>query len=121
MKARATSDDAFRRLIDRFIGFYSDNLLNSYWGESVTFDKDNTFDVTMAFQGLDQQQAQSVWQPFNEWIAASPADFIVHAPFAVHAIPAQQCWSADYVKHNEPSRGAFDQRPGAPERQYLVC
>jgi len=115
LKARASSDDAFRRLIDRFIGFYSDNLLNAYWGESVTFDKDNTFDVTMAFQGLDQQQAQTIWQPFNEWIAASPADFIVVAPFAVHAMPAQRYWSADYVKHNEPTRGSFDQRPGAPE------
>jgi FAD/FMN-containing dehydrogenase len=115
MKARASSDDAFRRLIDRFIGFYSDNLLNAHWGESVTFGKDNVFDVTLAFQGLDQQQVQSVWQPFNEWIAASPADFIVDAPFAIHAMPAQQYWSAEYVKHNEPARGSFDRRPGAPE------
>jgi FAD/FMN-containing dehydrogenase len=115
MKTRAGSDDAFRRLIDRFIGFYSDRLLNAHWGESVSFRKDNTLDITMAFQGFDRQQAQTVWQPFNEWITASPGDFIVDAPFAVHAIPAQRYWSAGYTKQNEPGRGSFDQRPGAPD------
>jgi hypothetical protein len=115
MKTRASSDDAFRRLIDQFIGFYNESLLNAHWGESVSFRKDNTLDITMAFQGLDRQQAQTVWQPFNEWITASPGDFIVDASFAVHAIPAQQYWSAGYTKQNEPGRGSFDQRPGAPD------
>jgi FAD/FMN-containing dehydrogenase len=115
MKIRAVSDDAFRRLIERFIGFYSDNLFNVYWGESVSFRKDNTLDITMAFQGLDRQQAQTVWQPFNEWITASRGDFVVDAPFAVNTIPAQQYWSAGYTKQNEPGRGSFDQRPGVPD------
>jgi hypothetical protein len=39
--------------------FYGESLLNPHWGESVAFGKDNSLDVTMAFQGVDQQQAQS--------------------------------------------------------------
>jgi FAD/FMN-containing dehydrogenase len=60
MKVKAASDAAFRRLIGRFIGFYNDGLLNPHWGEGVAFGADNTFAATMAFQGLDQQQAQKV-------------------------------------------------------------
>jgi FAD/FMN-containing dehydrogenase len=115
MKIRAGSDAAFRRLIDRFVGFYRNNLLNAHWGESAAFGKENTLDVTMAFQGLDQQQAQTVWRPFTDWIAASPGDFTVGGPFAAHGKSAQDYWSAEYVKKNEPNRASFDQRPDAPE------
>ncbi len=94
MKIRAASDAAFRRLIDQFVGFYRDRLLNALWGESIAFGKDNTLDVTMSFQGLDQQQSQSVWQPFNDWITTSPSEFTVSAPFEVHGMPAQEYWSA---------------------------
>lgn len=69
----------------------------------------------MAFQALDQRQAQSVWQPFNDWIAASSSDFTVSVPFAVRGMPAQEYWSAEYVKRHQPDRGSFDPRPGAPE------
>jgi hypothetical protein len=115
MKIKAGSGATFQRLIDRFLSFYRDSLLNAHWGESVAFGKDNTIDVTMAFQGLDQEQAQSVWQPFNDWVTASLSDFTVSAPFAVHSMPAQEYWSAGYVKRNQPDRGSFDQRQGAPE------
>jgi FAD/FMN-containing dehydrogenase len=32
---RASSDDAYRNLIRKFIGFYRDNLFNDHWGEQV--------------------------------------------------------------------------------------
>ena len=115
MKIGAASDMAFRRLIDRFLSFYRDVLLNPHWGESVAFGRDNTLEIAMAFQGLDQQQAEAAWRPFIDWIAASPRDFAVAAPFAADAYPARDYWSADYVKKNKPDRGSFDQRQGAPE------
>jgi hypothetical protein len=58
---------------------------------------------------------QSDWQAFNDWITTSPSDYTVSAPFAVHGLPAQDYWSAAYAKQNQPDRGSFDQRPGAPE------
>ncbi len=115
IKVKAATDEAFRRLIDHFVDFYGGSLLNPHWGESVTFGKDNTFDITMAFQGIDERQVQSTWQPFNNWIAATPADFAVAAQFAIHAVPGRDYWNADYVKKNQPDRGSFDQRLGAPQ------
>src|SRR5690348_11465225 len=61
---KASSDDAFRKLIERFVAFYRESLFNPTWGESVTFRPGNVFEVTMVFQGIDQDRAASVWKPF---------------------------------------------------------
>jgi FAD/FMN-containing dehydrogenase len=112
---KATSDQAYRRLIEQFIGFYRDNLLNAHWGESVTFGADNTFAASMVFQGLDRQQAADAWRPFVDWIAASPDDFTVMSPFGFSAMAARNWWSAENLKRNPHRRGFFDERPDAPE------
>ena len=36
-KVKAQSDTAIRRLVDRFVGFYSDNLFNPHPGKGVRF------------------------------------------------------------------------------------
>ena len=115
LKVTATSDAAFQRLIARFFSYYSESLLNAHWGESVVFGADNTFEVSMAVQGLDRQQAKSAWSPFIDWINASPQDFTVTSPFRVHIGPAQDYWNAAYLKKNRPDRVFFDERPGAPD------
>ena len=68
---RAASDAIFRRLIGQFVEFYAESLLNPHWGDIVTFQRDNNLVVRMAFQGIDRQQAQAVWQPFLGGVAAS--------------------------------------------------
>ena len=70
-KLRAQSDDAFRRLLDRFFEFYATNLYNPHWGEQVRIGSDNTLEISMVCQGLDPQQAQQTWQPFFAWISAA--------------------------------------------------
>ncbi len=110
---KAASDAAFRRLVGRFVSFYSDSLFNAHWGESVAFGADNTFAVSMQFQGMDGAQAVNVWQPFFDWIAGSPRDFAITAPIAIHGIPARDKWNAEFLKKNEPGRVFPDQRPGA--------
>ena len=75
---KARSDEAFRKLIARFVSFYTDNLLNPTWGEQVHFAPDNTFEISMSSLGLDGQSAQAVWKPFFEWIRASPNDYVDH-------------------------------------------
>jgi FAD/FMN-containing dehydrogenase len=112
---KANSDQAFGRLIERFIGFYRDNLLNAHWGESVTFGADNTFVASMVFQGLEQQQARDAWRPFIDWVAAAPGDFSVTSPFGASVMAARNWWSVEYLKQNVHGRGFFDDRPGAAE------
>src|SRR5215468_3309323 len=70
----ALSDAAFRRLVSRLIAFYADNLFNPQWGEIITLRPGNQMDIRMAFQGLDQPQAEAIWRPFFDWVVAAIPD-----------------------------------------------
>ena len=109
---KAGSDAAFRRLIDKFIAFYADSLFNSHWGEQASFNPDNVLKIGMVFQGLTQQQAAAVWQPFLDWLSAAAQDFkLVSAPLIV-ALPAQHFWDPAYLQ-KLPGAVIADDRPGA--------
>jgi hypothetical protein len=106
---KAQSDDAFRRLIARFFTFYREALFNPHWGEQVAFRPDNILKLSMVSQGLDNAQLNAVWQPFFDWVAASPQDFSFTRPRTVIAFPARRFWDVGA----NPGLVA-DQRPGAP-------
>src|SRR5208283_1621995 len=56
---RATSDDAYRRLIGKIVEFYAQALFNPHWGEQITFAPNGVLIISTVFQGLDQQQAEA--------------------------------------------------------------
>ncbi|HTW35101.1 MAG TPA: FAD-binding oxidoreductase [Rhizomicrobium sp.] len=109
-KIKATSDEAFRKLIAGFLAFYADNLLNPHWGEQVSVNPDNTFEISMVSQGVDMQQSKAVWQSFYDWVAAAPQDFAVADPLGSIAIPARLWWDVE----RNPSM-IRDPRPGVPK------
>jgi FAD/FMN-containing dehydrogenase len=112
MTIKAASDVAFRSLIGRIVSFYSDSLLNPHWGEQIAFRPGNVLAIAMVFQGLDQQQVETIWRPFLDWMAASPDDFsIVSAPWVV-AVPARRFWDPGFLKE-VPGVVLADDRPGA--------
>ena len=114
MTIKAASDVAFRRLIGRVVSFYSESLFNPHWGEQIVFRPGNVLAIAMVFQGLDQQQAETIWRPFLDWLAGSPQDFsIVSAPWIV-AVPARRFWDPGFLKE-VPGVVLADDRPGAPE------
>ena len=110
----AFSDTAFRRLIGQFIDFYADNLFNPHWGEIVNLRLDNRLEIRMVFQGLDQQQAQTVWQPFFHWVNGSPQDFTYQLTPRTIAAPARNLWDPVFLKQHFPGGVLSDDRPGAP-------
>ena len=112
---KAASDAAFRRLIEQFITFYSDSLFNPHWGESITFRSDNTLAITMVFQGLDKQEADSVWHPFFDWVAGSPREFTIAAPPTIASLPARNFWDPEFLRKNLAHFVFTDGRPGAPD------
>jgi FAD/FMN-containing dehydrogenase len=60
---KATSDDAYRRLIAKTVEFYAQALFNSHWGEQILVGRGYVA-ISMVFQGLTQQQAETVWKSF---------------------------------------------------------
>jgi len=111
---KAMSAGAFRQLIGKVIEFYCKSLFNPHWGEQIAFRPGNVLAISMVFQGLDQQQAETIWRPFFEWLAASPEDFSIVAEPKIMALPARQFWNPEFLK-KVPGLVLADDRPGAPE------
>ena len=110
----AFSDGAFRKLIGHFVDFYADNLLNPHWDQIVNLRPASHLEIRMAFQGLDRQQAETLWQPFFQWVNASPQDFTYQLTPRVIAVPARSLWDPVFLKTRFASAVLSDDRPGAP-------
>jgi FAD/FMN-containing dehydrogenase len=113
MTVKATSDAAYRRLIGRIVGFYRERLFNPHWGEQIAFRPGNVLALAMVFQGLDQQQAETIWRPFLDWLAAAPQDFSMESAPWIAAVPARRFWDPEFLK-GIPGLVLADDRPGAP-------
>jgi FAD/FMN-containing dehydrogenase len=110
----AATDAAYRRLVGRIVDFYADALMNPHWGEQIVFRRENRLEIRMVFQGLDQAQAEAVWRPFLDWVAAAPGDFRLASAPLVAAVPARKFWDAAFLRQI-PGVVVADDRPGAPE------
>jgi len=93
----AASDAAYRALVDELMRFYRESLLNPHWGEQIRFQTRRRVELSMVFQGLTQAEAQAVWKPFFDWVAARPADFTMAKP-QVLALPARMFWNGAIMK-----------------------
>jgi FAD/FMN-containing dehydrogenase len=109
-EVRARSGEAFARLIARFIAFYEQALFNPHWGEHVHFTPGNVLEIDMISQGLTPEQARAAWQPFFDWVRASPHDFDLVSPGA-WAWDARTWWDLD----KRASQFSRDTRTGAPK------
>ena len=110
---KATSDEAYRRLIGKIVEFYAEALFNPHWGEQ-SLRAGVRARISMVFQGLGRQQAEAIWRPFFDWVAASPGDFAVIGAARVLPAPARYFWDPALIKLI-PGVVLSDDRPGAPE------
>lgn len=110
---QANSDEAFRRLVGLTLSFCREALVDPRWGEQLRFRPNNTLDIAMVFQGLDQAGAEAVWRPFLDGLAASPQEFRIASPLQVLAAPARRFWDPEFLK-SIPGLVLADDRPGAP-------
>jgi FAD/FMN-containing dehydrogenase len=116
---KANSETAFRRLTARIVGFYHDQLFNHHWGEQIRFEPGNIVRIGMVFQGMNRQQAEDVWRPFLDWVANAPQNFAWETPVQIADLPARHFWDAKFLKQNVPQLIVADDRPGAPEGNFL--
>jgi FAD/FMN-containing dehydrogenase len=101
-KVKAASDDAYRRLIRKFVSFYQKNLFNGNWGEQASFHPANTLGISMVSQGLDTEQSQKVWQPFLDWIKGSSGDYSIEGRTVIASFPARHFWDMQWWKGHWP-------------------
>jgi FAD/FMN-containing dehydrogenase len=116
---KASSDDAYRRLIREFVSFYQEHLFNHHWGEQVHVSSANVLAIRMNHYGLDTGQAKRVWQPFLDWIGRSPRTYSFQGQTVIGSVPARRWWDVAWWKahwpelafpnpNSNPLIGAFD-------------
>jgi hypothetical protein len=113
----ATSDAAYRALVERVMSFYRTSLMNPHWGEQISFEPGRQISIFMVFQGLDQAQAEQTWAPLFEWVTARLTDYTLTTP-TVLAIPARDFWNPAVLKQI-PGVIMTDDRPGAPQGNFF--
>jgi FAD/FMN-containing dehydrogenase len=111
---KASSDEAYRRLIAKMIEFYTQALFNSHWGEQIAFAPGRVISIFMVSQGLDQQQAEAVWKPFFDWVSASGQDFTIVSAPRIFSERARRFWDPTALKA-APGLVISDDRPSAPD------
>ena len=97
---RASSDDAYRNLIRKFVGFYRDHLFNDHWGEQVHVKPDNTLTVQMLCYGLNGDQMKAVWEPFLAWVKAN--NYSLPGLETIGSFPARHYWDAKWWNEHWP-------------------
>jgi FAD/FMN-containing dehydrogenase len=117
LQIRAHSDDAFRKLLARFVDLYATSLFNPHWGEQVHAGPDNTLSVEMVFQGITQAEARAAFQPLLDFANANAADYSGQNVFIALALPARRFWDADFMK-KVPGSITPDTRPGAAASDF---
>src|SRR5579863_306458 len=110
---KASSDDAYRRLIRRFVAFYREALFNDHWGEQAHFSPDNKLEISMVHLGLETEQSRKVWQPFLDWIAQSSTSYKVEAEPLIGSMPFRNWWDVDWRKEHHHDVFKADSRAGA--------
>jgi FAD/FMN-containing dehydrogenase len=115
----ARSDAAFARLIADMLRFYRERLFNPHWGEQIAFGPDNTVRIGMVFQGLGRQEAEDVWRPLFDGIAADRRDLVFETGPSFEALPGRQFWDGEILQEVAPGRVIGDRRPGARSGNFL--
>jgi len=116
-KIEASSEEAYRALLARFLAFYRDSLFNAHWGETVALRGGRRLHLSMVFQGLDQAQARAVWEPFFAW-ARARKEYSFDEP-TVLAIPARHFWDPAFFRQHAPGLMAMDPRPQASQDHFV--
>ncbi len=98
---RATSENAYKRLIREFLSFYGEGLFNHCWGEQVSFNRNNSIAINMVSYGLDSRQAEAVWQPFLGWVARS-REYFFEGRRIIASWPARHMWDVSWWKKHWP-------------------
>jgi FAD/FMN-containing dehydrogenase len=110
---KASSDAAFRRLLQQFVGFYRTSLFNDHWGEQAHIEPDNSLEISMVSHGLTTEEGRKVWQPFLDFISKLPSDFTLKSSPSIGSMPARHWWDPEWREQHHQDVFRADSRSGA--------
>ena len=103
------------------MAFYAERLATPQWSDIVTIGRNNRLNISMGCLGLDQAQAEAIWQPFFAWVAAAGCDYSFIQPVWVFAGPARQRWDPDFLRSRFPGAVQTDDRRARRATTYWTA
>lgn len=113
---RASSDAAFRSLLEQFLAFYPEALDNPHWGESVNFNSDNSLGFGLVSVDKTADQMKATMEILLGRLRERPADFRIDLKF--RCTQFSNLWNHQYWEREKPGFITHDPRPGAPRGQF---
>jgi FAD/FMN-containing dehydrogenase len=114
-RIKANSDDEYKKLIEKMMIQYRDNLFNPAWGEQIRFHSDRSVSLSMLFHGLTKVQAQTAWQDFVNWTKENESGYSWTEPFGIITLLARHMWDPAFLRKFASNSIGTDDQPGAPE------
>jgi FAD/FMN-containing dehydrogenase len=118
MTIKASSAQAFRRLIREFVSFYAERLFSDRWGEHVAFGGDDTFEISMVSYDVASADATETWQPFLDWVGRRPGDYTFAAPPRLLSVPPRYWWNLEAIERVAPSAVSVNRGPDARPGEF---
>jgi hypothetical protein len=112
LDVHAKSDDAYRRLLAKFVDLYAESLCNPHYAEQAACGPDNHLRINMLFQGLTPEEVRAAFKPLLDFTVANGADYEGQEHFLVAGLPMRRYWDAALMTHLAGA-GVADFRPGA--------
>jgi FAD/FMN-containing dehydrogenase len=106
----ARSDEAFRRLIARFVDLYAADLFNPHWGEQARVGPDSRLRIMMVFQGISKAQALEAFRPLIDFANANPGDYEGQGSLSASDVWAGYLWNGWLLRAFAGSAVVFDDR-----------
>jgi FAD/FMN-containing dehydrogenase len=115
MKAR--DEKAYRALIETFLRFTRDHLINPQWGEQVHFGPDYQMFVKMTFMEKSADEARALWQPLLKLTETD--DYTFSEEPVIYAVPAQKWWDLDFRARDYPETIVLDQASSYQGKRFF--
>lgn len=112
----AANDDAYKNLIKKYLEFYQNKLNNEHWGEQFSFNKADVLNIFLVSQGINESQAQQIWQPFITWVKSKPDSYTITTNYIT--IPANKMWDYTYWEKTHPELVTKNTSAGARDGEF---
>ena len=112
----AANDDAYKTLIKEYLRLYQSRLNNEHWGEQFSFNKENSINIFLVSQGINESQVQQIWQPLIDWVRKRPD--LYQMTHSYLAIPANKMWNYDYWEKTDPGLVTKNTLAGASSGEF---
>ncbi|MGC1380919.1 MAG: FAD-binding oxidoreductase [Candidatus Baltobacteraceae bacterium] len=118
MTIKASSPQAFQRLVREFVSFYAEHLFGDRWGEHVAVRENDALEISMVSYDVEGDEATKLWQPFLDWVGRRPGDYSFDSPPRIASVPPHYWWDPVAIEAQYPKAISLNTGPDARPGEF---